>query len=31
MRVNDPKIQELVGEKEPVEVMKTLRAMKDKS
>lgn len=31
MRVDDPEIQSVVGEKEPVEVMRALRAMKDKS
>ncbi|KAL1606151.1 Cytoplasmic glyoxalase II [Paraconiothyrium brasiliense] len=31
MRVDDPNIQQLVGQKEPVEVMKTLREMKDRS
>ncbi|KAL5409580.1 hypothetical protein PMIN04_010995 [Paraphaeosphaeria minitans] len=30
MRVNDPDIQKLVGKDEPVEVMKALRAMKDR-
>ncbi|KAF2658855.1 hydroxyacylglutathione hydrolase [Lophiostoma macrostomum CBS 122681] len=31
MRVNDPDIQQLVGEDQPVEVMRTLRQMKDRS
>ncbi|KAL5381081.1 hypothetical protein DPSP01_007340 [Paraphaeosphaeria sporulosa] len=31
MRVNDPDIQKLVGKGEPVEVMKMLREMKDRS
>jgi hydroxyacylglutathione hydrolase len=31
MRVNDPDIQQLVGKTEPVEVMKALRDMKDRS
>ncbi|KAF2809001.1 hydroxyacylglutathione hydrolase [Mytilinidion resinicola] len=31
MRVNDPAIQALVGHTEPVEVMKTLREMKDRA
>ncbi|KAF2438314.1 hydroxyacylglutathione hydrolase [Karstenula rhodostoma CBS 690.94] len=31
MRVSDPDIQRLVGKEEPVEVMKTLREMKDRS
>lgn len=31
MRVNDPDIQQLVGQTEPVQVMKALREMKDKS
>ncbi|KAF2466115.1 hydroxyacylglutathione hydrolase [Lindgomyces ingoldianus] len=31
MRVNDPNIQALVGHDEPVQVMKTLREMKDRS
>jgi hydroxyacylglutathione hydrolase len=31
MRVNDPDIQQLVGKTDPVEVMKALRDMKDRS
>lgn len=31
MRVNDPEIQKVVGQKEPVEVMRALRQMKDNS
>lgn len=31
MRVNDPDIQQLVGQTDPVEVMKVLRDMKDRS
>jgi hydroxyacylglutathione hydrolase len=31
MRVKDPNIQKLVGQTEPVEVMRTLREMKDRS
>ena len=31
MRVNDPNIQQLVGQDQPVEVMKALREMKDRS
>lgn len=30
-RIQDPKIQEKVGKNEPVEVMKALREMKDRS
>jgi hypothetical protein len=31
MRVEDPDIQKLVGQTQPVEVMRTLREMKDRS
>jgi hydroxyacylglutathione hydrolase len=31
MRVDDPNIQQLIGSDKPVEVMKALRDMKDRS